>query len=141
MGRRKPKKVKSLADLGVDDPLAVVPEIEPGVEAKRDNKQLLQVRRKMEPKPGLYGWFSRVLKYRHEIRVNLDEAGTFFWGLLDGRRTIGRIADAMAERFGTEQAEARKSAVLFAKALMNRRLIHLRIDANKDKQYNTESQP
>jgi hypothetical protein len=42
-------------------------------------------------------------------RIRLDDRGAFVWGLLDGRRTVGEIAQLARERFGDaiEPAEER----------------------------------
>ncbi len=47
-------------------------------------------------------------------RVRLDEVGSLAWTLLDGRRTVGEVADALRERFGdrVEPAEERLGILL-----------------------------
>lgn len=121
----KKRKISHLGELGISDPLRVAPAAESDVEARSDEKNLLQLRRRFQPTGRLYGWVARRLKYRHDVRVNLDERGTFFWRQMDGNRTLGRIAGALAARFELQAGEAREAVVLFTKMLMTRRLIYL----------------
>jgi hypothetical protein len=37
------------------------------------------------------------------IRIRLDEHGTAVWNLIDGRKTIKQVADALAEYFNHEE--------------------------------------
>ncbi|MDR0437323.1 MAG: PqqD family protein [Bacteroidales bacterium] len=37
------------------------------------------------------------------VRVRLDEHGTAVWKLIDGHRTVGKIAEMLAERFNHEE--------------------------------------
>ena len=37
------------------------------------------------------------------VRVSLDEHGTAVWNLIDGRRSVGKIAELLAEHFGHEE--------------------------------------
>jgi hypothetical protein len=37
------------------------------------------------------------------IRVRLEEHGTAVWDLIDGQRTVGEIAEALAEHFNCEE--------------------------------------
>jgi len=127
LGRRKRRKIKHLGQLGLSDPLAVTPEAEPDAEARIDEKNLLQVRRRFPARGGLYGWISRKLRYRHEVRINLDERGTRFWQLMDGRRNLDAIAVALGKEFDLERSKAREAVILFTKMLMTRHLVYLRV--------------
>ena len=37
------------------------------------------------------------------IRVRLDENGTAVWSLIDGKRSVGKIAELLAEHFNHEE--------------------------------------
>jgi len=37
------------------------------------------------------------------IRVRLDEHGTAVWNLIDGKRSVAKIAEQLAEHFGREE--------------------------------------
>ena len=42
-------------------------------------------------------------KFFHTPRVShiaLDEYGSFVWSLIDGKRTVGQIADSLKEKYG-----------------------------------------
>jgi len=127
LGSPKRRKIKHLGQLGLTDPLAVTPSAEADVEARVDNKDLLQLRRRFATRGGLYGWLSRKLGYRHEVRVNLDEVGTRFWQLVDGRRSLDQIAATLGGEFDLERSKAREAVILFTKMLMTRRLVYLKV--------------
>jgi hypothetical protein len=132
LGARKRRKIKHLGQLGLSDPLAVTPEAEQGVDARIDEQNLLQLRRRFTTRGGIYGWISRKLRYRHEVRINLDERGTRFWQLMDGRRSLDAIAAALGREFDLEQSKAREAAILFTKMLMTRHLVYLRVPTVQD---------
>ena len=127
LGTTKRRKIKHLGELGLTDPLAVTPAAEPDVETRPDEDDLLHLRRSFAPKPGLYGWLSRVMRYRHEVRVDLDERGTMFWRLMDGRRNLDTIAAAMSKRCDLDRSKAREAVIVFVKMLMTRRLVYLKV--------------
>ena len=58
-----------------------------------------------------FAWLSSKMSMK---RVRLDEVGSLAWTLLDGRRTVGEVADALRERFGdrVEPAEERLGLLL-----------------------------
>lgn len=50
---------------------------------------------------GLLGRFlqPRLPDHKKYLRVALEDRGSFLWGLLDGRRTVGELAAAFVARF------------------------------------------
>lgn len=48
------------------------------------------------------------------IRVRLEAHGTAVWNLIDGRRTVGEIADALAAHFNCEENYEYRVAVYFS---------------------------
>jgi hypothetical protein len=127
-GKWRKKKVKSLTEAGID-PMKLVPTEADETESGRDSKGLIQVRRRFEPAGRIHRWIARKLKYKHETHLKLDQAGSAFWEQMDGRRDLGRIAEAMARKFEADPAESRRAAVEFARALTKKRLIHLILPA------------
>ncbi|MFW6153628.1 MAG: PqqD family protein [Planctomycetota bacterium] len=124
----KRRKIKHLGQVGVDNPLDVVPDTEPNVEARSDSTDCLHLRRRFEPRGRLYRRVARLLRHRHEVRVVLDEQGTLFWRLMDGRRTLRTIAAEMAVAMDdADEDETRRAVILFAKLLMARHLVYLKI--------------
>lgn len=52
-------------------------------------------------------------------RLNLDEFGSAVWRLIDGRRCVGDIADALVERFGEDVEPALPRLLSFLRSLRN----------------------
>jgi len=48
------------------------------------------------------------------VRVRLDRHGTAVWDLIDGRRTVGEIIDALSEHFNQEENYENRVAVFFS---------------------------
>jgi len=125
-GVKKPR-ASGQKDIGTPDPLGAVPCFEPDVEARTDTVGI-QIRRTMPPRPGIYSLISRLLKYDHSIRVNLDEQGTFFWEQIDSQRSLDQIAERIGKKYGQGTEKSRETAILFAKTLIQKRLIYLRAE-------------
>jgi len=111
------------------DPLLAVPQVADGVEARADSRGRIQLRRRMDPGRGMAGLLTRRLKFERVARVNLDEAGSRFWHLIDGLRTIEEIADAMAGETGTDADACRRATVEFTRSLVLRHFVVLRVPA------------
>jgi hypothetical protein len=58
--------------------------------------------------------------------LELDELGTAVWMLIDGRRPVSGIAQALAQRYKLHQSEAELSVSAFLRQLGRRGLIVLR---------------
>ena len=50
---------------------------------------------------------------RREMRLHLDEPGSFVWRQCDGRTSVGEIAARLHARVGGEPAEAARHVVTF----------------------------
>lgn len=59
--------------------------------------------------------------------VELDELGTFTWSNIDGKRTVGEIAEQFTARWGLHPREAELSVAAFIKDLGARGIVALRI--------------
>jgi hypothetical protein len=130
MFKRKPKRHRKLTDQERDDmvnPLVAVPVKESGVESQVDSTDRAQIRRRLPPKPGLYGWLSRKVGYKHDVHFKLDEYGTAFWSQIDGRKDLRTIATHFKHRIECDQEQAQRACVTYARDLMVRRLICLRL--------------
>ena len=55
--------------------------------------------------------------------MGLNPVGSFVWGLLDGKRTVGEICAAVAERFAVEPERAAADVETFLGALRTRALL------------------
>ncbi len=54
----------------------------------------------------------------------VNEVGTMIWQLIDGRREVRQIADAVYETFDVEPTAAEKDTIEFLESLENAGLIH-----------------
>ena len=123
--RRKTREAG--ARLPAGDPLAAVPRVAEGVEARPDARDRVQLRKRWRPATGVRGFLARVLKYEHTSRLDLDEMGSDYWRLVDGRRTLAAIAARLAERRGLGEDECRKAALRFTRSLMLRHFVDLEV--------------
>jgi hypothetical protein len=60
-----------------------------------------------------------------EYNLRLDEFGSTVWELIDGRRSLGEIADDLAERFGKEVEPALPRLLMFMRSLHNAGVIEV----------------
>lgn len=108
--------------------LAAVPEIAPATEVLPDARGLLHVRRTVVSRNWivrlLNSWFSRT----DYVQVRLDAKGTFFWQQIDGQRSLEDIARDLANRFCLVESESREAVLVFARMLMIRELVCLRVE-------------
>lgn len=114
-----------LASVGVRDPLTLVPEVEPGTETRWDHEGRAQIRRRLEPRPGLGRWIARRLHYSRDIRVNLDATGSYIWQRMDGRCDLRTLAESLQEDHDYPRRQANEAVLRFARMLIGRRLIVL----------------
>lgn len=61
---------------------------------------------------------------------NLNEAGSFIWDQIDGRKTVTQIAEAMREEFDVALDQAREDTAEFIGALEAAGMIE-RLDPNR----------
>ena len=61
----------------------------------------------------------RLFRQPQEANLHLDEYGTVAWGLMDGERDIGQIADAMVESYGEEAEPSLQRLLMFLRSLQN----------------------
>lgn len=109
------------------DPLAAVPLKAPNVVEFSDAQGLITLERRV-PVPPRYGrLLGRLLGRERKAQTALDENGTSFWQLIDGKRSLDDIANDFRIRLNIPEPEARKVVVLFTKDLMKRDLIQLKI--------------
>jgi len=117
-------------DLGVRpdwDPLDAVPLVSAGVEARTAADRHVQLRY-VRPAQGRVARFcADTLKLRPTVRVNLDERGSFFWGLIDNRTNLHEIARRLAREFGLSADQAWTATIVFTRDLMRRGLIQLEL--------------
>lgn len=124
---KRRRKLTEQEEQDLVNPLVAVPVKEHGVESKLDNTRRAQVRRRLPPKPGIYGWLSKKVGYKHDVHFKLDENGTAFWSQIDGKKDLRTIATHFKHRVKCDQEQAQRACVTYARDLMVRRLICLRL--------------
>ncbi len=72
------------------------------------------------------GWLGRGGEPPRTGRLQLDRLGTSVWDMLDGRRSLGRIAAAFAEAHQLDPREAEIAVTQFIRDLGRRGLVGLR---------------
>ena len=110
------------------DPFAVIP-LRPGdVEVKRDQAGHLNLRRQ----PALNGFHAKVtgwLGHDYSSKIELDEWGTLFYGMVDGTHTLRAIADRLAAQSQRDRKEVEQGVILFTKKLMTLDMLQLKVPA------------
>jgi len=109
------------------DPLAAVPVIAPGVEARTDSRACFQLKRVLPEKPGLGAALMRTLRIERDLHLDLDRRGSDFWRLIDGQRDLHQIAGQLARQYSLSGPQSREAVVVFTKQLMLRELILLKL--------------
>lgn len=112
----------------VGDPLSVVPLKPDNVEVRTDSRGFIHLRMTPPLKP-LHRKVAHWLKYEYSAKVELDEYGTLFYGLVDGERTLGAIIEAMAGTTGKSRKDMAMGVVAFTKSLMTRNMLVLKVPA------------
>ena len=110
------------------DPLLAIPIRNQLAEHREDSRGCYQIRMRLKPEPGLKAYLARTLGFHRDVRVDLDERGSYFWAQIDGRRSLQAIEKDLRQRFALDPEESRRATLLFTKALMVRHLILLKIE-------------
>jgi hypothetical protein len=109
------------------DPFAACPVRIPFVRARADRQGRLQLKHSPPPGHGVRGFFARYFRLFRGRRIFLDERGSFFWNLIDGRHTLAEIERELARHYDLETQQSRDAVILFTKMLMRRGLIGLKL--------------
>ncbi len=120
--KRKPAPARPPAH----DPFAAIPMKPDNVELKRDSRGMIHLRLHPEVK-GFNKRVAHLLGYDYTKKIELDEYGTLYYGLVDGANTLRRIADAMVDQLGRSREEVERGVIVFTKTLMTKNLILLRV--------------
>jgi hypothetical protein len=110
----------------IRDPFAVIPMQPENVELRRDSRGRIHLRLTPQLK-GFQAALARWLHYDCTKKVELDQHGTLFYGLVDGTRSLAQIVDAMTAQLGKARKEIEPGVILFTKGLMTRRLLLLKV--------------
>ena len=74
---------------------------------------------------GFFGWLAKKTNAANHVEFELDEIGTFVWGLVDGKRTVAGIAAELAKEYKLNKHEAEASLLEFIDRLRQRGCISL----------------
>lgn len=107
------------------DPFDAVPVRNKLAEARMDSKSRYQIRMRIPPTRGTMARIAARLGYHRDVRIDLDEHGSFYWSLIDGIQNLHAIEKAIRARFDLQRDESRTVTLTFTKMLMLRQLIQL----------------
>jgi len=130
--RKTPDAAAAAATVAPGDPLDAVPIVRDNVEVATDRGGLTQLRYVAPPRSGVRAFLSGRLKLVKALRVNLDERGTAFWRLIDGRRDLHVISRQIGEQFGLDRKQARDATIAFIRELMLRGMIQLKVHRRRN---------
>ncbi len=106
------------------DPLAAIPLRPPDVEVRQDSTGHLHLKRQ-----GRTTWLQRMLRQDYSRKVQLDEFGSLYYGLVDGQRSLREIVGTLMEKSGRDRKEVEEGVVVFTKQLMLKHLLQLQVAA------------
>jgi len=110
----------------IRDPLAAIPLAPPNLVMKQDEKGLTQLRLDM-PLNRVRKALVKHFGFDFSRKIGLDEVGTLYFSLVDGKRPLREIVDKMVGKLGRERQEVEKAVILFTKKLMIMNMILLHI--------------
>jgi hypothetical protein len=108
------------------DPLSAIPLRPAKVELRRDPAGSIHLRVCLQ----VDGWRARLgrwLRYDFSRTVALDAAGTRFFDLVDGERTLRSIAAALAAPLNRSVPESEQAVILYTRDLMRRGFLDLKL--------------
>ncbi len=108
------------------DPFAAVPVKPDDVELRRDGQGRIHLRL-LPALTGLRKRLADMLGYDYSRRLELDEYGSLFYGLVDGRTPLRVIADRLAEQSGRSRSDVEQGVILFTRKLMVMNLLALQV--------------
>ena len=77
---------------------------------------------------GMIGkWIARSVKETPMKQYELEEVGSFVWGLIDGKRTVEMLSKQLQAKYKMNRLEAEASLDAFLKLLAERGLITLMV--------------
>lgn len=120
------RRPRSFPNRAMSDPFEAVPVRLAGVEERADPRGCLHLRRGEALSP----WRRRLaqwLRYDYSRKVELDEWGTLFFRLVDGKRSLRSIAQEIVRQSGHPCHEVEQAVLLFTRALMIRQYLGVRI--------------
>lgn len=113
----------------IPDPLSVIPIKPDNLEIKYDSLGMMHLRLSQEP-TGLLKHVVRWIRYDYSRKVELDEYGTAYYSLVDGKTNLRQIINKMNAKFDKSREEIEQAVILFTKKLMQMQMILLKVPAS-----------
>ena len=110
----------------IADPFAVIPLQPEDVAVRRDSRGHIHLRR-LAPLSGLRRRVADWLGYDYSRKIELDEHGTLYYGLVDGNHTLRAIVDLMTSTSGRNRKTVEQGVILFTKKLMTMDMVALKV--------------
>lgn len=111
------------------DPLTARPVVPENVESWVCDNGLVKIERTVSSRGKFGSWVENRFGLKKSARVNLDEQGTAFWKLVDGKRTLADIDNKLQKVLHIDARESRTAVLAFTRMLMERNLINLYVKA------------
>jgi len=124
-GRRKTVAARPAGPV-IMDPLAVVPLVPPTVNVEQDDRGLLRLRQEIVVK-GMRKRFAHWFGFDYTRTFELDDYGTQYFRLVDGKKTIREIVNEMMSKLGGRRADVERAVMLFTKQLMLKNMLVLHV--------------
>ena len=128
MFRRKPRAA-AVRGPGIRDPFEVMPLAPANVEVRRDSRGRIHLRLNF-PVAGLRKRVAGWLGYDYSRKLELDEQGTLYYGMVDGNTTLRQIVSRMAAQTAAPEKQIEEQVILFTKKLMTMDLVALKVPAS-----------
>ncbi len=124
MPKKKTSKPRPQNAVGITEQLRGIVHLHPGVEMQTDPRHGYVLSWTNAPPPK-GNWLSRLFSNPalRRRRIALDDMGRRTVELIDGRRKIREIADALAAEFGTDRDRARAATIVFIGQLMSKNIV------------------
>ncbi len=123
----RPRRNKQTPRPAIRDPFAVVPLIADRVDMRFDSAGHAHLR--LRPAlGGLRGKVAAWLRYDYARKVQLDDCGTLFMGMVDGRNRLRDIVERMAADSGKDRKDVEEGVIVFTRKLMTMNMLVLRVE-------------
>lgn len=121
-GSRKSRPVVPV----IADPFGVIPIQPDDVAVRRDSCGNIHLKR-LPPIGRFRRRVSDWLGYDYSRKVELDEHGTLYYGLVDGAHTLRMIVDRMVSNSGRDRKKVEEGVIVFTKKLMTMNMLALKV--------------
>ncbi|MEI6084779.1 MAG: hypothetical protein WCS70_10800 [Verrucomicrobiota bacterium] len=122
------RKKPPVPRLIIPDPFAVIPLRPAEVELKHDSAGHIHLRRQPELK-GFHAKWANWLGHDYSRKLELDDWGTLFYGMVNGTHTLRDIADRVAAQSQRDRKDVEQGVILFTKKLLTLEMLQLKVPA------------